>query len=197
MPMLIYFDFSAVRGVYIAYSIVAWCYFGVSFSGYHSFGSAVKDNVLASIPGPKWMIAMADFFVFIHVIGSTPLGSSCPVCYRRMRTTARLNAVRLPATVLGGPVCCFCLLVQSAAATSNGSASEDSHLLLHSSLAAATCIFMIWLTWLPCMLQVIRCTPCQVGCPPMKALPMQLQNEGFVLILCLRCMALPLAGALL
>lgn len=59
------------RGVYIAYAIVAWCYFGVSYTGYHSYGNIVKDSVLASISGPKWMLAMANIFVFIHVIGST------------------------------------------------------------------------------------------------------------------------------
>ncbi|KAK9809303.1 hypothetical protein WJX73_002847 [Symbiochloris irregularis] len=59
-----------MRGVFLAYAIVAWCYFGVSFTGYHSFGNHVEDNVLASIPGPKWMIAMADMFVVFHVIGS-------------------------------------------------------------------------------------------------------------------------------
>ncbi|KAK9789595.1 hypothetical protein WJX73_006025 [Symbiochloris irregularis] len=59
-----------MKGVYVAYAIVAWCYFGNSFAGYHSFGNAVEDNVLASIPGPDWIIAMADMFVVIHVIGS-------------------------------------------------------------------------------------------------------------------------------
>ena len=56
--------------MYLAYFIVAWCYAGVSFAGYHAFGAQVEDNVLVSIAHPKWMIAMANLFVTLHVIGS-------------------------------------------------------------------------------------------------------------------------------
>ena len=95
-----------MKGVYLAYSIVAWCYFGVSFTGYHSFGNNVEDNVLASIPGPKWMIAMADFFVVIHVIGSewacsTAVMASRPPCMSAVHVcTLQLASVaRTPYTM--------------------------------------------------------------------------------------------------
>lgn len=62
MPMM--------RGVWVAYAVVSWCYFGVSIAGYWAFGNAVEDNVIFSIGHPKWMVAMADLFVTVHVIGS-------------------------------------------------------------------------------------------------------------------------------
>ncbi len=59
-----------MRGVYIAYAVVSWCYFGVSCAGYWAFGNNVMSNVIFSIGHPKWMVAMADLFVTVHVIGS-------------------------------------------------------------------------------------------------------------------------------
>jgi len=59
-----------MRGVYVAYAVVSWCYFGVSCAGYWAFGNNVMSNVIFSIGHPKWMVAMADLFVTVHVIGS-------------------------------------------------------------------------------------------------------------------------------
>ena len=59
-----------MRGVYVAYAVVSWCYFGVSCAGYWAFGNNVQSNVIFSIGHPKWMVAMADLFVTVHVIGS-------------------------------------------------------------------------------------------------------------------------------
>lgn len=59
-----------MRGVYVAYAVVSWCYFGVSIAGYWAFGNGVGSNVIFSIGHPKWMVAMADLFVTVHVIGS-------------------------------------------------------------------------------------------------------------------------------
>ncbi|KAK9806916.1 hypothetical protein WJX72_007358 [[Myrmecia] bisecta] len=67
-----------MRGVYIAYIIVAWCYFGVAFAGYWAFGNKVADNVLLTMVGgsgghgiaPTWVLVMADLMVLIHVCGS-------------------------------------------------------------------------------------------------------------------------------
>ena len=59
-----------MRGVYVAYAVVSWCYFGVSIAGYWAFGNNVMSNVIFSIGHPKWMVAMADLFVTVHVIGS-------------------------------------------------------------------------------------------------------------------------------
>ncbi|KAL0461756.1 UNVERIFIED_CONTAM: Lysine histidine transporter 1 [Sesamum latifolium] len=57
------------RGVIAAYIIVALCYFPVALVGYWTFGNTVKDNILISLEKPKWLIAMANLFVVIHLIG--------------------------------------------------------------------------------------------------------------------------------
>ncbi|XP_058773279.1 lysine histidine transporter 1-like [Vicia villosa] len=58
------------KGVVVAYIIVALCYWPVAIIGYWMFGNEVKDNILISLEKPTWMIAMANFFVVFHVIGS-------------------------------------------------------------------------------------------------------------------------------
>ncbi|XP_034706690.1 lysine histidine transporter 1 [Vitis riparia] len=58
------------RGVIVAYIVVALCYFPVALIGYWMFGNAVSDNILISLENPAWLIAMANMFVVIHVIGS-------------------------------------------------------------------------------------------------------------------------------
>ncbi|KAK4847006.1 hypothetical protein QYF36_024251 [Acer negundo] len=58
------------RGVIIAYIVVALCYFPVALIGYRMFGNSVEDNILISLEKPAWLIAMANMFVVIHVIGS-------------------------------------------------------------------------------------------------------------------------------
>ncbi|KAK4409984.1 Lysine histidine transporter 1 [Sesamum angolense] len=58
------------RGVIAAYIIVALCYFPVALVGYWTFGNTVKDNILISLEKPKWLIATANLFVVIHLIGS-------------------------------------------------------------------------------------------------------------------------------
>ncbi|KAL0927418.1 hypothetical protein M5K25_001584 [Dendrobium thyrsiflorum] len=58
------------RGVVVAYIIVALCYFPVALVGYWAFGNAVQDNVLISLEKPRWLIAMANMMVVVHVIGS-------------------------------------------------------------------------------------------------------------------------------
>ena len=59
-----------MRGVYMAYAFVCYCYFTVAICGYWAFGQAVEDNVLLSIRHPKWVVAVADMFVVVHVFGS-------------------------------------------------------------------------------------------------------------------------------
>ncbi|KZV39968.1 lysine histidine transporter 1 [Dorcoceras hygrometricum] len=58
------------KGVIFAYIIVALCYFPVSFVGYYAFGNSVDDNILITLEKPTWLIAAANLFVLIHVIGS-------------------------------------------------------------------------------------------------------------------------------
>lgn len=58
------------KGVVIAYLLVAFCYFPVAMVGYWAFGNQVEDNVLMSLEKPRWLIAAANLFVVVHVIGS-------------------------------------------------------------------------------------------------------------------------------
>ncbi|KAL1536538.1 Lysine histidine transporter 1 [Salvia divinorum] len=58
------------KGVIVAYIVVALCYFPVAFIGYWMYGNQVSDNILISLNRPTWLIAMANMFVVIHVIGS-------------------------------------------------------------------------------------------------------------------------------
>ncbi|GLT33137.1 hypothetical protein SLA2020_077490 [Shorea laevis] len=58
------------RGVIVAYIVVALCYFPVALIGYWMFGNSVEDNILISLQKPAWLIAMANMFVVVHVIGS-------------------------------------------------------------------------------------------------------------------------------
>ncbi|XP_050221634.1 lysine histidine transporter 1-like [Mercurialis annua] len=58
------------RGAFVAYLVVALCYFPVAFLGYWVFGNEVEDNILISLEKPRWLIAAANIFVVIHVIGS-------------------------------------------------------------------------------------------------------------------------------
>ncbi|CAK9316489.1 unnamed protein product [Citrullus colocynthis] len=58
------------KGVILAYLVVALCYFPVAMVGYWVFGNSVEDNILISLEKPAWLIATANMFVVIHVIGS-------------------------------------------------------------------------------------------------------------------------------
>ncbi|XP_042496600.1 lysine histidine transporter 2-like [Macadamia integrifolia] len=58
------------KGVVVAYIVVAICYFPVALIGYWVFGKNVEDNILISLEKPRWLIAMANMFVVVHVIGS-------------------------------------------------------------------------------------------------------------------------------
>ncbi|WCJ27508.1 Transmembrane amino acid transporter family protein [Euphorbia peplus] len=58
------------KGVVVAYIVVALCYFPVALIGYWMYGNSVKDNILISLEKPAWLIATANLFVVIHVIGS-------------------------------------------------------------------------------------------------------------------------------
>lgn len=57
------------KGVILAYIGVAFCYLPVAFIGYYMFGNSVDDNILITLERPAWLIAMANLFVFVHVIG--------------------------------------------------------------------------------------------------------------------------------
>ncbi|PNT76283.1 hypothetical protein BRADI_1g46788v3 [Brachypodium distachyon] len=57
-------------GVMVTYLVVAVCYLPVAFVGYYVFGNAVDDNILITLEKPRWLIAAANMFVVVHVIGS-------------------------------------------------------------------------------------------------------------------------------
>ncbi|XP_057949505.1 lysine histidine transporter 2 [Malania oleifera] len=58
------------KGVIVAYIVVALCYFPVALIGYYIFGNNVDDNILITLEHPRWLIAAANMFVVVHVIGS-------------------------------------------------------------------------------------------------------------------------------
>ncbi|MBA0738697.1 hypothetical protein Gogos_012024 [Gossypium gossypioides] len=58
------------KGVIVAYLIVAICYLPVAFIGYWAYGNSVNDNILLTLENPTGLIATANIFVVIHVIGS-------------------------------------------------------------------------------------------------------------------------------
>lgn len=58
------------KGVLLAYFVVVLCYFLVALIGYRMFENQVKDNILISLEKPARLIAMANMFVVVHVIGS-------------------------------------------------------------------------------------------------------------------------------
>lgn len=58
------------KGVIVAYIVVALCYFPVALIGYYIFGNKVDDNILITLEKPAWLIAAANIFVVVHVIGS-------------------------------------------------------------------------------------------------------------------------------
>nr|XP_018676022.1 PREDICTED: lysine histidine transporter 1-like isoform X1 [Musa acuminata subsp. malaccensis] len=58
------------KGVIVAYIGVALCYIPVALVGYWAFGNGVDDNILITLEKPRWLIAMANMMVVVHVIGS-------------------------------------------------------------------------------------------------------------------------------
>ncbi|KAM0861440.1 hypothetical protein ACQ4PT_045887 [Festuca glaucescens] len=58
------------KGVVVAYVIIALHYFPVALVGYWAFGSSVDDNILITLKKPKWLIAIANMMVVLHVVGS-------------------------------------------------------------------------------------------------------------------------------
>ncbi|KAL3636669.1 Lysine histidine transporter 1 [Castilleja foliolosa] len=58
------------KGVLVAYIVVAICYVPVALIGYTMFGNAVRENILITLEEPTWLIAMANMFVVVHLIGS-------------------------------------------------------------------------------------------------------------------------------
>lgn len=57
------------KGVVVAYIFVAICYFPLAIIGYYIYGNSVDENILITLEKPKWLIAAANMFVVIHVIG--------------------------------------------------------------------------------------------------------------------------------
>jgi len=58
------------KGVVLAYIVVAICYFPVAIIGYWAYGNQVADNVIIYVNKPKWLVAIANLMVVVHVIGS-------------------------------------------------------------------------------------------------------------------------------
>ncbi|WVZ95269.1 hypothetical protein U9M48_041056 [Paspalum notatum var. saurae] len=58
------------KGVVVAYIIVAVCYFPAALIGYWAFGNHVDGNILITLNNPRWLIAIANMMVVVHLIGS-------------------------------------------------------------------------------------------------------------------------------
>ncbi|KAL1553321.1 lysine histidine transporter 1-like [Salvia divinorum] len=59
-----------LKGVIVAYAVIALCYLPVALVGYYIFGNRLEDNILLTLQAPTWLIAMANMFVVVHLIGS-------------------------------------------------------------------------------------------------------------------------------
>ncbi|XP_051114628.1 lysine histidine transporter 1-like isoform X2 [Andrographis paniculata] len=57
------------RGAFVAYVVVALCYFPVAVAGYLVFGNEVDENILITLHRPRWLVATANMFVVVHLIG--------------------------------------------------------------------------------------------------------------------------------
>jgi len=57
------------KGVVVAYIVIAACYFPASLVGYWAFGKEVHDNILISLEKPRWLIAIANMMVVVHLLG--------------------------------------------------------------------------------------------------------------------------------
>ncbi|KAK9809609.1 hypothetical protein WJX73_007377 [Symbiochloris irregularis] len=57
-------------GVYVAYTIVFYCYIGVGFTGYYAFGNQTGSQIIYSIGHPIWLTIFASVCIIIHVCGS-------------------------------------------------------------------------------------------------------------------------------
>ncbi|KAH6758568.1 lysine histidine transporter 1 [Perilla frutescens var. frutescens] len=57
------------KGVIFAYIIIGMCYIPDALIGYWIFGNAVNENILVTLQKPKWLIATANMFVVLHLIG--------------------------------------------------------------------------------------------------------------------------------
>ncbi|CAJ1935623.1 unnamed protein product [Sphenostylis stenocarpa] len=57
------------KGCVVAYLGVGFCYFPVAFIGYYIYGNSADDNILVTLEKPIWLVAAANMFVTIHVIG--------------------------------------------------------------------------------------------------------------------------------
>jgi hypothetical protein len=45
-----------MRGVYIAYAVLTWCYAGVGITGYHAFGERYTYRASTRLPDPEIFI---------------------------------------------------------------------------------------------------------------------------------------------
>nr|GEX33455.1 lysine histidine transporter 1-like [Tanacetum cinerariifolium] len=61
---------ATIPSMVVSYIVVAICYFLVAIIGFWMYGNSVSDNILISLEKPTWLIAAANLFVVVHVIGS-------------------------------------------------------------------------------------------------------------------------------
>ena len=66
-------------GVWIAYLLVAYCYWGVGFAGYHAFGNKTGSQIMYSLGHPIWVICLAEIMIIVHVFGSFQVNYFAPL----------------------------------------------------------------------------------------------------------------------
>lgn len=59
-----------MKGIYLAYVIIVFAYFGVSIAGFAAYGNTTNPDILLSISEPQWLIKIANLMVVVHVAAS-------------------------------------------------------------------------------------------------------------------------------
>ena len=77
LPFLDSLSVSLQFGVTVAYFLVAYCYFGVAYTGYYAFGNSVGDQILYTLGHPVWVVCVASVMVIVHVCGSFQVCICC------------------------------------------------------------------------------------------------------------------------
>ena len=65
-----------MKGVWVAYVLIAICYTLVLVFGYWAYGNQITDDFLTFVSWPKQVVIIANVMVVIHIIGSYQVHSA-------------------------------------------------------------------------------------------------------------------------
>ena len=65
-----------MKGVWVAYVLIAICYTLVAVFGYWAYGNQITDDFLTFVSWPKQVVIAANIMVVIHIIGSYQVHSA-------------------------------------------------------------------------------------------------------------------------